>query len=158
MTATAPTPQEIDQLSKEYLELKDKLFTAQLAASEISGQLTLKAELIKQKVAEFGSAHAEKSKIVHGLEYEAVVTFGQSVSIDAAAVETFRDALHKAKQTRLLGKIFEKTIRWSLSPEASKIVRGSSLSAKVRALFAKCEVVKAKTPSLQVRAKEKAGA
>jgi hypothetical protein len=82
----APNPQEIDKLSKEYLELKDKLFTAQLAAGEISQQVTLKGELLKQMVSDFGSAHAEKSKLLHGLKYEAMATFGQTVSIDAAAV------------------------------------------------------------------------
>jgi hypothetical protein len=152
----APNPQEIDKLSKEYLELKDKLFTAQLAAGEISQQVTLKGELLKQMVSDFGSAHAEKSKLLHGLKYEAMATFGQTVSIDAAAVETFRDALRQAKQVRLLGKLFEKTIRWSLNPEASKIVRGSTLSKKLVDLFAKCEVVKSRTPTLQVREKEKA--
>jgi hypothetical protein len=155
-TKSAPNPAEIDRLSKEYLELKDKLFTAQLASGEISQQLTLKGELLKQMVSDFGSAHAEKSKLLHGLQYEVMATFGQTVTIDAAAVETFRDALRKSKQMRLLGKLFEKTIRWSLNPEASKIVRGSTLSKKLVDLFAKCEVVKSRTPTLQVRAKEKA--
>jgi hypothetical protein len=156
MSQSAPNPAEIDKLSKEYLELKEKLFTAQLAATDISQQMTLKAELLRDMVSKFGSAKGEKSKLLHGLEYEVMATFGQTVSIDAAAVETFRDALKQAKQARLLGKLFEKTIRWTLNPEASKIVRSSTLSKKLSDLFAKCEVVKPITPKLQVRLKEKA--
>ena len=44
-------------------------------------------------VDEFGAAHAEKSKILHGLQYEMVGTFGASTSIDAAAVQRFATAL-----------------------------------------------------------------
>jgi hypothetical protein len=156
MSDRSPTPVEVDQLSKEYLELKDKLFTAQLTVTEISEKMVSKAEALREMTSQFGSAHSEKSKLLHGLGYEVMVSFGQTVTIDAAAVETFRDALRKAKQVRMIGKLFEKTIRWSLHPKASEIIRGSTLSDKLRSLFAKCEVVKATTPKLQVRPKEKA--
>jgi hypothetical protein len=39
---------------------------------------------------DFGSSHAEKSKLLHGITQEMMVTFGSAVSIDAAAVERFR--------------------------------------------------------------------
>jgi len=156
MTTPAPNPQEIDKLSKEYLELQEKQLTARLALGEISQQMTLIGETLRDMVSKHGSAHAEKSKLLHGLEYEVMATFGQTVVIDGAAVETFRDALKQAKQVRLLGKLFEKTIRWTLNPEASKLVRSSTMSKKLSDLFAKCEVVKPITPRLQVRPKEKA--
>jgi hypothetical protein len=156
MTVAAATPAQVDKYAKEYLDLKDQVLQAKFALTELQQQLELKAEIVKSYVESYGSAHAEKSKIVHGLKYEAVMTFGQSVSIDAAAVETFRDELRKSKQVRLLGKLFEKRISFALNPEASKIVRGSTLSDKLRSLFAKCEVIKPRTPTLQVREKEKA--
>jgi hypothetical protein len=40
-------------------------------------------------VEEFGSTHAEKSKLLHGLEYEIIATFGISTSIDATAAKRF---------------------------------------------------------------------
>ena len=153
MTPSPPTPAEVEVLAKEYLDLKDKFLQAKLAATEIELQMRAKGEVLKDLVAKFGSQHAEKSRLLYGLKCEVMVTTGQSVSIDAAAVETFREALVKADQPRLLKKLFEKTIRWTLHPQASELVRGEKLSDKLRSLFAKCEVVKAKTPSLNVREK-----
>lgn len=153
MTTSSPSPEQIDQHAKEYLALKDKLLQAKLAYSEIQQQMECTESILKNWGATFGSAHAEKSKLLHGLGYEVMVTFGQSVSIDASAVETFRDALAKADQPRLLKKLFDKTIRWTLHPQASEIVRGEKLSDKLRSLFAKCQVVKERSPSLQVREK-----
>jgi putative Mn2+ efflux pump MntP len=48
----------------------------------------MKEELICL-VEEFGSAHAEKSKLLHGITHEILATFGLSTSIDAAAVGLF---------------------------------------------------------------------
>jgi len=81
-----------------------------------------------------------------------MVTFGQSVSIDAAAVERFRIALAESDQSRLSRKIFEKTIRWSLTPEYGSVVKASKLSKPLLALYSQCEVIKARAPSLVVRA------
>jgi len=156
MTSSIPTPAEIDQAAKEFLALRDNYLQAKLAATEAQQQMELKSELLKDLVEKHGGPHAEKSKIVHGVNYECVVTFGQMVSVDAVAVENFRAALKEAKQTRLLKKIFDVVERVTLKPGASQIVRGEKLSAKLLNLFAKCEVIKAKTPSLQVRLKEAA--
>jgi hypothetical protein len=84
---------------------------------------------------------------------EVMVTYGQTVSVDEAAVETFRLALQKDGKARLLKTIFEKTIRWTMQPQASEIIRGSKLSDRLRGLWAKCQIVTARTPSVTVRAK-----
>jgi hypothetical protein len=149
----APSPAELDQVAKQYLDLKDKVMTAKLAYAELQQEMELKGESLKDTVAKFGSAHAEKSKLMHGLAYEVVVTFGQTVSIDAVAVDRFRHELVMNKKTRLLKKLFEQTVRWTLNPQASEIVRGEKLSDKLRSLFAKCQVMKERTPSLSVREK-----
>ena len=82
-------------------------------------------------------------------------TYGVSTSVDGAAVERFRLELVKAKQARLLKKVFEKTIRWNLSPLASTIIKAEKkLSNKLLALYAQCTVTKAKRPSLIVRPKK----
>src|SRR5436305_369581 len=82
-----------------------------------------------------------------------MATYGSSVSFDAAAVEKFRLALVKKKQARLLKKVFQKDVRWSLAPEASVIIKGEKLSKPLLALYSQCQVVKPKTPSLTVREK-----
>src|SRR5437868_12011392 len=100
---SAPPPAEIDVKAEQYYRLKDNVTKAVLAAKDAQVPLDqLKEELI-DLVRDFGSAHAEKSKLLHGITQEMMVTFGSSVSIDAAAVEKFRMALEEAKQTRLRG-------------------------------------------------------
>ena len=117
----------------------------------------MKGELV-DLVRDFGSAHAEKSKLLHGAVYEMMATFGMSSSTDAAAVEKFRQALVKAKQARLLKRIFQKTTRWDLSPEAGLVIRDTKLSKSLLALYSQCSVSKPKSPVLEVRKKKGAAA
>lgn len=153
---TAPSPVRVDELAKEYMALKEKYLDARLKAEFAAEQVEKLAEVLKPLVSDYGSAHAEKSKVMHGVKWEVMVTYGSSVVIDGAAVEKFRLALVAAKQGRLLKKFFEKTIRWSLSPLAPALIKGEQqLPKSLLALYAMCEVVKPRTPSLQVR--EKAG-
>ncbi len=150
---TAPTAAQVDALAKEYKALEDAYFEATLASKAALEPLEKKKDELRELVAKFGSAHAEKSKLLHGIAFEIMATFGTSTSIDAAAVELFRLALVKAKQARLLKKLFEKTVRWTLNPTAAVIVKSEKLSKSLLALYSQCEVVKAKTPSVQVREK-----
>lgn len=149
-----PFAHDLDKHAKEYLALKESYLQATLAAKAAGELLEKKGDELKQLVTEFGSAHAEKSKILHGVGYELVVTYGSSVVIDGQALEKFRLGLVAAKQARLLKRIFDKTIRWTLSPNAAAIIRGEQkLSKPLLALYAQCEVVKPRTPLLQVREK-----
>jgi hypothetical protein len=102
-------------------------------------------------VEEFGSAHAEKSKLLHGIRYEMLATFGMSTSIDAAAAERFANARRVTKQTRLLNRMFDQQIRYTLAADASSIIRSVELSKPLLALFAACQVTKPRTPILKVR-------
>lgn len=146
-------PTQFDKAAQEYLAIKEQVFNAKLALRELEQQLETKGELIKIEVENFGGAHRDKSKISHGLKYEAVVTFAQEIRQDAAAIEVFRAALKTADQSRLLNKLFDKSIRWTLNPQASEIIRGTKLSSKLQALWANCIVLKDRNPSLQVREK-----
>jgi hypothetical protein len=151
---SAPTPVRVDELAKAYMALKDEYLEARLEAETVAELLEKKAAELKALVSDFGSAHAEKSKLLHGVTHELMVTFGSSVSIDGAAVEKFRLALVAAKKARVLRKLFEKTIRWTLSPLAPTLIKGErQLPQRLLALYAQCEVVKQKTPSLTVREK-----
>jgi hypothetical protein len=152
MEKKAPTPAEVDEKAQEYCALKDALLVAMKAAVDAQIPLEkLKQELI-EAVSSFGSAHAEKSKLLHGIGFEVMATFGQSTSIDAAAVERFRVALAESGQARLCAKVFEKTIRWTLQPNSGAIVRGSKLSKSLKALYSQCQVIQPSTPRLAVRA------
>jgi hypothetical protein len=150
-TKLAPAAADVEEKALQYFALKDALAKALKAAADAQIPLdVLKSELIEM-VSEFGSAHAEKSKILHGLSNEIMVTFGQSVSIDAAAVERFRLQLAEDGQSRLSKKIFQATTRWSLAPNSSEVIKGSKLSKTLLALYSQCEVIKSRAPSLVVR-------
>jgi hypothetical protein len=149
----SPTPAEVDEKAKRYYALKETLVEALQAAKDAQLPLGQLADELIETVRKFGSAHAEKSKILHGIEEEIMVTFGLSVSIDAAAVERFRVALAESEQSRLCAKIFDKTIRWSLMPDSAATIKSSKLSKPLLALYSQCEVIKPRSPSLTVRSK-----
>jgi hypothetical protein len=148
-----PSPEIVEKLAREYEELEKDYDEAKAKLKVISDKLDEKADYLRGVVRDFGSAHAKKSKILHGLTHEIMVTYSSSVSIDDVAVENFRVALQKAKKVRLLKAIFEKTIRWTMQPQASEVIRGSKLTDRLLGLAMKCEVITPKTPSVTVRAK-----
>jgi hypothetical protein len=150
---TAPSAAEVDEKAAHYSALKEALLRATEAAERAKVPLDALKEELVETVRAFGSTHAEKSRILHGIGWELMATFGSSVSYDAAAVELFRVALYNCDKTRLLKKIFLKEIRWSLMPGATEIIKSEKLSNPLLALYSQCEVVKPKTPSLSVREK-----
>lgn len=159
--AKPPTCAELEERAREYHELTAKLDAIYIETNRETEPIferlgDLKIWLV-DAVREYGSVHAEKSKILHGIDFEAMVTFGQSSSIDAAAVETFRLALVKADKPHLLKRLFEKTIRWTLAADAAAFIRKHSgmLGSKLTVLYAKCTVTKDKAPQLTVRPKQK---
>ena len=157
-----PSPNEVDQLALEMLKIRGEISTIEAeAAGKVCPLLARSLELKSQAerwLREFGSAHAEKSKLLHGVGYEILGTFGTSTSIDAAAVEVFRQALVKAHQGRIVSKIFQKTVRWSLVSGWAEIIRGSKLPAKLLALYARCQVSSERTPTIVPREKKASAA
>ena len=113
---------------------------------------TIKAQCVTL-VIKFGSAHAQKSKLLHGLKWEIVGTFGSSTSIDAAAVERLRLHLVENKKTRLLKRLFEATTRWALKSTARAEILKPDIDDEIRASFSLCEVTKDNSPSITVRQK-----
>jgi hypothetical protein len=150
---SAPSPAQVDAKAEQYYRLKAALDEAtEQAKLKTRPLVLLKAELV-ELVSAYGSCHADKSKILHGVSEEMVATFGMSVTLDAAAIERFRLALVEEQQSRLLKLVFKQTIRWDMSPQAAVIVKGSKLSEPLLALYSQCQVVKDKAPSLAVREK-----
>jgi hypothetical protein len=156
---TPPTAAEIESTAKEMLDLKGAMELEAAASLKIIepkkkrfDELKLQAE---QWLRDFGSAHAEKSRILHGIKFEILGTFGTSTSIDAAAVEILRLALLKAKNARLVKKLFNRVVRWELVPNWTESLRSVKLPAKIASLVAQCEVKRTKTPIITPRERAK---
>jgi hypothetical protein len=151
-----PSPAEVDKLAILYAAGKEKVLQATLAQRKAAEELEVVQQQCVALVSKFGSSHAEKSKLLHGLNWELMGTFGTSSSTDSAAVETLRSFLAANKQTRLLKRLFESTTRWALKSTARAEILKEDVSTKVRALFAACEVTKDRSPSIQAREKQAA--
>jgi len=151
------SPAELDALAQEYRELQQKIAAIDLETNKRTAPHVARLDQLRglfiDFVREHGSAHAEKSKIAYGVSQEIMVTFGTSSSIDAAAVNNFRLALVKAKLTRLLKRIFDRTERWDLRPNAGEVIRSVQLPPKLLALYSQCNVTRERTPTLVVRPK-----
>ncbi|HMF28876.1 MAG TPA: hypothetical protein VKE42_08895, partial [Candidatus Cybelea sp.] len=135
------TEARIAELNKQWQDALEPK-TAELAR--------LESEIVKM-VDSHGSVHAEKSKLLRGVDLEVMVTYGTYTTIDNAAVERFRLYLEKAKKVKLLHELFVKSIRWSLHPNVAAIVQAERLSVGEQALYSKCEVAKPKKPRLDIR-------
>lgn len=159
-----PSPAEVEELAQEYRDLEAKIDEIETQADKDAAphkkRLDEVWELLVAKVRKFGSAHAEKSKLLYGVDLEVMGTFGSSSANDAAAVEAFRLELIKARQARMLKRIFEKSERWDLLPEASDFLRAEHdkgrFPTKLFLLYGRCIVTKHLTPKLVVRPRTKA--
>jgi hypothetical protein len=162
--AAPPLPVEVEQLAKEYRKLEKKIAGIAKKASDQSAphrkRLDELWDQLLGQVREFGSVHAEKSKLLYGVKLEVMATFKSSTAIDAAAVENFRLALVEADQPRVLSHVFEKSIHWTLLPEAATFLRKEhdegNFPDSLFVLYARCSVPKEISPTLVVRERTKA--
>ena len=153
----APSAAEIDLKAIEYSRLEEIFLEAKADLASASEPLAkFKSDLI-ELVRRHGGAHTKKSKILHGILWEMMATFGQSITQDAGAVDRLREALVKAKQARLLKKLFQKDTRWTFQSGAAIVIKGEKISARVKGLLLDCFVPSDRTPILDVR-KRKIGA
>jgi len=152
---SSPMPAEVDVKAKGFDQLAKDLAKAQLEIGSLRKQIASQETELIELVREFGGPHAQKSKILHGIVWEIVATFSQYTTLDAAAVERFRQALEKAKKTRLLKKIFTKDVRWTMKATAAEIVKNEKLSPSLMSLLLMCSVTQDRKPSLDVREKKK---
>jgi len=161
MLRVAPLPADVDERAEQYHDLEEALAKAKLAVAEAGKHLAdRQAELI-ELVKSFGGAHAKKSKILHGIVWEMVATFGSFTCEDAAAVERFRLALVAQKKGPLLKKLFDRSVRWTMKAGAAEILKAETerFSPRPRAellgLLLMCSITADKKPSLDVRQKKK---
>ena len=150
----APTPAQVDALVNRYAEaqhIADEAGAAakvkQAAAYEIKGHLTAMVE-------SFGFRHTEKSKRITGLHTVATTTTATRVSIDDAAVETFRGYLEGQELTELAGRFFISHTSYSLVEGPQEVLKSLSLGKRVRdkisSLIGLCFQVKTNAPSLKI--------
>jgi hypothetical protein len=151
----APLPAEIDSRAESFHQLELDLAEARKEMQATQRELAQKELALIELVRACGGPHAQKSKILHGIAWEIVATFSQYTTQDSAAVERFRQALLKAKKTRLLKKIFTQDVRWTMSSGAAEIVKTEKLSPTLMSLLLQCSVTGDKKPSLDVRPKKK---
>jgi hypothetical protein len=154
-----PTQKDIEDLCLRKLALEKKIEELNKEWNDAllpktTDLLKVEAELLKM-VEAHGSVHAEKSKLLRGTNFEAMVTYGTYTSIDNAAVERFRMYLEKTKSAKLLRLIFVKSIRWALHPNSAALVQGEKLTVGQQALYSQCEISKPKKPRLEIRQQHK---
>jgi hypothetical protein len=157
MTATfavrpgaSPTAIDIDRLAVQFLELEAKTDQAYAIATALDEPHERMKEQLIDLVEEFGR-HYERSKLLQGITHEIVVNFGVSTSIDAAAADTFAHVLRVNKQSQILDRLFERTTRYTLRPNAEQVIRQLALPKATLALYAACQVTAARMPILKVR-------
>jgi hypothetical protein len=156
----SPNAEQIDEHAQKYKRLEKALDEAKIAYAAVrkaeGAQLDkLHLELI-DLVRTFGGKHAEKSKILHGIEWELMATFGESHGIDATAVERLRLLLKDAKLTRLLKKLFTEEKSWRLAPNAAELLRAEGkLPDEIAIAALACFTFTPRTPQLDVRARKR---
>jgi hypothetical protein len=140
---------EFDRLDRALTEAKEAVT---VAARPVA---LLKTELI-ELVRRFGGPHAKSSKLVHGILWEMMGTFGKTMVTDNAAVERFRLALQARRKTVLLKKLFTEDVRYTFSAEAMEIIKSEKhpLTPKLTGLLLRCFDSGDRTPTLDVRLKK----
>src|SRR5947207_8192791 len=116
-TAATVTPVRVDELAQEYIELRDAVDKATQMVLERQEPASKLKEILVELVSEHGSLHAKKSKLLHGVRYEMMATYGSTTSLDTAAVKLFREACLKNGQKAIMQRIFQEDIRYTISPE-----------------------------------------
>jgi hypothetical protein len=157
--AAPPNAEAIDGFAAEYKRLEKILDEAKVEFTKVKKNQG--ADLDKLHVAlielvrAFGGKHAEKSKLLQGIEWELMATFGESHGIDANAVERLRLALKDAGKTKLLKKLFTEEKSWRLAPNAAEILRSEGKLPDELAMAAlACFTFTPSTPRLDVRPKK----
>lgn len=159
----SPNAEQVDAHAQEYKRLEKILDDAKAVLAKVKkaegAALNKLHDALIDLVRAFGGKHAEKSKILHGIEWELMATFGGSHGIDAAAVDRLRLALKDAGKTKLLKKLFTEETSWRLAPDAAEILKGEDkLPDDLAVAVLACFTFTPSTPKLDVRSRKKAAA
>ncbi len=83
----SPNGETVDAYAAEFKRLEKDLKAATEKAADAAAPFKAVKEQLILLVKKYGSQHAEKSKLLHGLAWELMGTFGQSTTQDAAAIQ-----------------------------------------------------------------------
>jgi hypothetical protein len=158
----SPNAEQVDAHAAEYKRLEKILDAAKAELAKVKkkegADLDKLHGTLIDLVRSFGGKHAEKSKILHGIEWELMATFGQSAGIDPTAVERLRLALKAANKTKLLKKLFTEEKSYRLAPDAAELLKAEDkLPGDLAMLALACFNFTPRTPTLDVRPKKKSG-
>jgi len=144
-----PTPEQIDELAREYEAAKS------IVAQEKQRLADLEERLIIM-VQSWGvvPAHAEKSRRLVGRFAELLVTRADTLTVNDERVETLKDALEANGYGEYFRKLFTLRSKYEVVEGAETALKSESLpkrlSEKVLNLWGRCISVRAKKPSLKV--------
>lgn len=153
----SPTAEAVDAHALEFKRLEKDLRDAMEKAANAAAPFKALKDQLVPLVKKFGSQHHEKSKLLHGILWEMMATFGQSTTQDAAAIERLRLALVKSKKARLLKKLFTKETRWRFNSNANSVIKTEKLTPAEKGLLLDCFDTENRTPTIDVREKKKDG-
>lgn len=157
----APKPADVDEFALAFHALEKKLIEAKAAVKAAEEPIEpLKLELI-DLVRKFGGAHEKKSKLLLGVLWEMMGTFGSTSTIDSNAVERLRLDLEKKKQSDLFSALFVPDNRWTFQAETAMTLlktkakeRKHKLTPGIMGKILLCFDSRESTPVLKVREKK----
>ena len=163
--STAPTPQAVDAMVREYNEQK-------LVVDAASEQLRIRKSTLIDAIQRHGyvPAGADKSLRLDGIEFVSTVTTASTVEIVDSSVVRLQLALSAAKKSRLFRLLFDRRVKYSLVKDAADKLKTATAGMpdaaqkKFALLFASCFDVGTKAPALNIdsiadlRAKEERAA
>lgn len=142
-----PSPIEIDALASNYLAQKQ---VVQIAQDNLG---TLHDELL-EICEQYGTPHAEKSRLLLGDEFKVVRSKKQSTSVDQPLVAKLYTVLKKRRCFHVFFLLFKVVVKYEVAPTAEKLLAAPELPKRaprnLRALFAEAVHVADKSPSLSV--------
>jgi hypothetical protein len=143
-----PTAKTIDELLAKY----DSII-------KLVEQYQAALEPYKQEIVEiadvFGSMpkDAERSRLLTGEIYEALVTRAISLKLDEQQIEKLSDLLERHGASDLFPQLFQQVLSYRIQPDAMKVLAGlvpSRLTKEIRAAFLACQVMKEQAPRVRV--------
>jgi hypothetical protein len=144
-----PTPEQIDEKARQYLEAKQKCAEVDAVLKGIEIECVA---LVKQ----WGVVppNAEKSRRLAGRLAELTVTKSDAITVDGARVIDLRDALQSAGRHDFFKRLFAEQTKWEIVDGAESALKVESLpkrmAEKVLNMFGRCILIHAKKPSLKV--------
>jgi hypothetical protein len=159
--SNAPSPVQVDELALQHNELKEKIENILAKAKEdtkdSAEELVKLVGELRVLVDQFGSAHAKKSKLLNGIDWEMMLTKTSTTSLNGASVERMKAwAGTDKRKLAVFDSLFVGTMRWDLTPTATALIQSPTIPLGAKRLFSACLKIEPNTPRFEVRPKKAA--